>query len=65
VSYLYILINAEIAEVDFGAGDVTDFAELIGTYGQRDLFMSQSYHGIDPHGAPGRDEARQERDSNQ
>jgi hypothetical protein len=33
--------------------------------GRRDLFMPQSHHGIDPHGAPGRDEARQERDRDQ
>jgi hypothetical protein len=26
--------------------------------GWRNLFMSQSHHGIDLHGAPGRDEAR-------
>lgn len=37
----------------------------VGTETRRDLFMSQSHHGIDPHGARRRDEARQKRDRNQ
>jgi len=37
----------------------------VGTSTRRDLFMSQSHHGIDPHGARRRDETRQKRDHNQ
>ena len=37
----------------------------LGTETRRDLFMSESCHGIDPHGACGRNEARQKRDRNQ